>query len=54
MDLLADTVTSYLLAQVEAGAEALQLFDSWAGALSPSDYERFAAPHSAQGLRRPA
>ena len=46
MDLLADTVTAYLLAQVKAGAEVLQLFDSWAGALSPSDYARFAAPHS--------
>jgi len=48
MDLLADTVIAYLLAQVEAGAQVLQLFDSWAGALSPADYERFAAPHSSR------
>ena len=52
MDLLADTVIAYLLAQIEAGAQVLQLFDSWVGALGPYDYERFAAPHSPQGARR--
>ena len=36
----------YLLAQVEAGAQAVQLFDSWAGALSPDEYRRFVLPHS--------
>lgn len=44
MDRLTDAVTDYLLAQVDAGAQALQLFDSWAGCLSARDYERFAAP----------
>lgn len=44
MDRLTDAVTEYLLAQIEAGAQTLQLFDSWAGALSVADYERFAAP----------
>ncbi|MGA0332800.1 MAG: uroporphyrinogen decarboxylase [Kiritimatiellia bacterium] len=44
MDRLCDAVISYLLAQIEAGAQALQLFDSWAGCLSVMDYERFAAP----------
>jgi uroporphyrinogen decarboxylase len=36
----------YLTAQVEAGAQALQVFDSWAGALSPDDYRRYVLPHS--------
>ena len=46
MDLLADTVIAYLLAQLAAGAQVLQLFDSWVGTLGPYDYERFAAPWS--------
>ena len=45
-ELLAGVVTSYLTAQVEAGAQAVQLFDSWVGALSPSDYREFVLPHS--------
>ena len=36
----------YLLAQVSAGAQAVQLFDSWAGALSPEEYRRCVLPHS--------
>ena len=46
MDRLADAVTDYLLAQIRAGAQAVQLFDSWAGSLSLTDYRRFAAPWS--------
>jgi uroporphyrinogen decarboxylase len=46
MDRLADLAIASLRSQVEAGAAALQLFDSWAGALSPMDYERFALPAS--------
>jgi len=46
MERLARFIGHYLQAQVEAGAQALQLFDSWAGALSPSDYEYFVAPYS--------
>ena len=38
---------AYLAVQVEAGASAVQLFDSWAGALTPGDYERYVMPHSA-------
>jgi uroporphyrinogen decarboxylase len=44
MEALGGIVRSHLLAQVRAGAEAIQLFDSWAGALTPEDYERFVAP----------
>jgi uroporphyrinogen decarboxylase len=42
---LADMTVVYLRAQVEAGAQAVQLFDSWVGVLSPFDYERQVAPH---------
>src|ERR1019366_6357774 len=41
---LADLAIAFVTAQVEAGASAVQLFDSWAGALSPSEYARFALP----------
>jgi uroporphyrinogen decarboxylase len=41
---LADVTASYLRAQVEAGAEALQVFDSWVGALSGEDYETYVHP----------
>ena len=50
MDRLADLAIASLLAQVEAGASAVQLFDSWAGALSPDQYRRSVAPHSARVL----
>jgi uroporphyrinogen decarboxylase len=43
---------SYLEVQVEAGAAAVQLFDSWAGSLTPRDYEASVLPHSAAVLRR--
>ena len=42
----ATVVSDYLLAQVEAGVQALQLFDSWVGALSERDYREFALPHT--------
>ena len=41
---------AFLRSQVEAGAEAVQLFDSWVGALSPPDYRRYVLPHSAKVL----
>jgi uroporphyrinogen decarboxylase len=47
---LADTFARYVAAQVEAGADVIQVFDSWAGALSPADYEEFVAPYSARIL----
>ena len=43
---------AYLEVQVAAGASAVQLFDSWAGALTPADYERLVMPYSAEVLRR--
>jgi len=51
MDLLATAVGQYLAAQVQAGADALQLFDSWVGALSPADYREFVLPHSRKALQ---
>ncbi|MBI5202221.1 MAG: uroporphyrinogen decarboxylase [Elusimicrobia bacterium] len=50
MTKLARATSAYLVAQVEAGAQAIQLFDSWVGELSASDYERFVKPHSKQVL----
>ena len=47
---LAATVSTYLMAQVEAGVQAVQLFDSWIGALNPNDYKEFALPHTQQIL----
>ena len=41
-------MADYLTAQVEAGVQALQVFDSWAGALGRADYREFAAPHSSR------
>jgi uroporphyrinogen decarboxylase len=42
----AEVIADYLRAQVEAGAQALQVFDSWVGALGRSDYREFALPHT--------
>jgi uroporphyrinogen decarboxylase len=50
MDKLADTFVSYLRAKVTAGADVIQLFDSWVGTLSAEDYEEFVAPYSARVL----
>jgi len=43
---LASVVRDYLTAQIEAGVAAVQLFDSWVGALSPEDYRKLVLPHS--------
>lgn len=48
LDVLTDIVIAHLRAQVGSGARAIQVFDSWAGALSPRDYERSVGPWSAR------
>jgi uroporphyrinogen decarboxylase len=50
MEKLATCFAAYLGVQVRAGADVVQLFDSWVGVLSPSDYEEFVAPWSAHIL----
>jgi uroporphyrinogen decarboxylase len=50
MKKLAETFAAYLQAKVEAGADVIQLFDSWVGALSAADYQEFVAPYSARVL----
>ncbi|HEX4680168.1 MAG TPA: uroporphyrinogen decarboxylase [Gaiellaceae bacterium] len=50
MEKLADCFAGYVAAQARAGADVVQLFDSWVGALSPADYEEFVAPWSARIL----
>lgn len=50
MEKLSTVVGEYLLAQARAGAQVLQLFDSWAGALSPQDYRENVLPYSRRAL----
>ena len=45
-ELLADVVADYLIAQIEAGVNAVQVFDSWVGALNARDYREFLLPHT--------
>ena len=50
MEKLADAFAAYVRAKARHGADVVQLFDSWVGALSPADYEEFVAPWSARIL----
>ena len=50
MSRLAEITLAFLRTQVDAGVSAVQLFDSWAGALSEADYRRYVLPHSATVL----
>lgn len=43
---ISEVVVRYLKAQIKAGAQAVQIFDSWVGALSPVDYKEYVLPHS--------
>jgi uroporphyrinogen decarboxylase len=51
MTKLTDAVVDYLRAQIAAGAEVVQVFDSWVGALGPDDYVRYVQPHMARLFR---
>ena len=46
MDKLTEVISGYLVAQTKAGADVVQLFDSWVGSLSPSTYRQFVQPYS--------
>ena len=50
MDKLSTVLSDYLVAQIRAGAQAVQIFDSWVGALSPQDYKDFVLPYSQRVL----
>ena len=51
MEILADATAAYLNGQIDAGAQLVQLFDSWAGALAPDDYRAFVLPHTRAVIR---
>ena len=55
MSLITRALVKYLNAQIDAGAQAVQLFDSWVGCLGPDDYREFVLPHSRaviEGVKR--
>ncbi len=51
MEKLSVVLSDYLVAQIRAGAQAVQVFDSWVGALNPQDYEQFVLPYSQKILQ---
>ncbi len=51
---IARAVSRYLVAQLDAGAQLVQVFDSWVGCLSPSDYRRYCLPHSRAAIAEAA
>jgi uroporphyrinogen decarboxylase len=52
MQTLVDATVDYLAMQIDAGADIIQLFDSWVGSLGPDDYRRFVLPYTAEIIRR--
>ncbi|HAO92589.1 MAG: uroporphyrinogen decarboxylase [Deltaproteobacteria bacterium GWC2_56_8] len=52
MDKISDVVVAYLKAQIAAGAEVVQLFDSWVGCLGPDDFREFALPYTKKVIER--
>jgi uroporphyrinogen decarboxylase len=50
LDVLAEQFARYVAAQAAAGADVIQVFDSWVGVLSPDDYDEFVAPHTSRIL----
>jgi uroporphyrinogen decarboxylase len=51
-DTIADVIGEYLAAQIEAGVDAVQVFDSWVGALNAADYREFILPHTRRIFER--
>ena len=49
---IADAIATYVRYQIDCGAQVVQLFDSWAGELSPQDYEIFALPYQKQVVKK--
>jgi uroporphyrinogen decarboxylase len=54
MSRIARAVSRYLVAQLDAGAQLVQLFDSWVGCLGPDDYRRYVLPHSRAAIAEAA
>ncbi len=51
MEIVTEALTDYFISQIDAGAQAMQMFDSWVGALSPLDYQRYVMPYSQKMLQ---
>jgi|SRR6185312_1250819 len=51
LSIISRALVKYLNAQIDAGAQAVQLFDSWAGCLSPDDYRTYVLPHTQSVIR---